>query len=170
VLAAQDGEDRAVHALVERWQRPLWRHARNVTGRADAADDVTQEAWIGILRRLAKLNDPAAFPSWAYRIVTRRSVDWIRQQAWRRGRSGPMPDAVAAPDRGPPDIETQEQARVVADALQTLPVEQRALLSMHYLGGLPTAEIAHALNIPRGTVKSRLHTARQNLRTQLESE
>ena len=168
VLAAQDREPAAIDRLVELWHGRLWRHARNVTGSAEAAAEVSQEAWVGILRKLPSLDDPAAFPGWAYRIVTRRAVDWVRGEVKQRKHRGAMPADVAAPPPGPTDSEAARRARRVLDALQQLPVDQRALLSMHYLDDLPTAQIADALGVPRGTVKSRMHRARQNLKPLLE--
>ncbi|MBB6429618.1 RNA polymerase sigma factor [Algisphaera agarilytica] len=168
VLAAQDGRAEARDRLVDRWHARLWRHARNVTGNAEAARDVTQEAWVGILKRLHRLDDPAAFPAWAYRIVNHKSVDWIRKESRNRKRSAPLPDDLAAANESAAAEETRDRVQQVLAALQQLPVEQRALLSMHYLDDLSTIEIAAALNIPRGTVKSRMHTARQNLKPFLE--
>ncbi|MEM7625013.1 MAG: sigma-70 family RNA polymerase sigma factor [Planctomycetota bacterium] len=168
VLAAQDRNPAAIDRLVEVWHGRLWRHARNVTGSNEGADDVSQDAWVGILKKLPTLDDPAAFPSWAYRIVTRRSTDWVRREVRHRRRRGPMPDDVSAPSPGPTERETRERAQRVLDALQHLSVDQRALISMHYLNDLSTTQIADALRIPRGTVKSRLHRARQNLKPHLQ--
>ncbi|MEM1107602.1 MAG: sigma-70 family RNA polymerase sigma factor [Planctomycetota bacterium] len=164
VLAAQDGEADAARRLVDRWHTRLWRHARNITGDAEAARDVSQEAWVGILKRLPRLDDPAAFPAWAYRIVNHKAIDWIRKESRNRKRRAPLPDDLAAVNEADSAEETRYRVKRVLTALQKLPVDQRALLSMHYLDDLSTAEIAVALNIPRGTVKSRMHTARQNLK------
>ncbi len=168
VLAAQDGDAKALDRLVRRWHGRLWRHARNMTGRDDAAADVSQDAWVGIIKQLRGLEDPAAFPAWAYRIVTRRAADWVRRQVRQRARAGPLTVDVPAPPDPNDDPESREQAAVVLAAMQKLPTPQRAVLSMHYLDDLSTAEIAVALNIPRGTVKSRMHQARRDLRELLK--
>ena len=80
VLDAQDGDSTAMEALVGRWQKRLWHHALRLTGDRDAAWDVTQQAWLGIVKGLQKLHDPANFRAWAYRITANKSADWIREK------------------------------------------------------------------------------------------
>jgi len=62
VMDAQDGNTKAMEALVSRWQKKLWRHAFRLTADPQAAWDVTQQSWLGIIKGLRKLNDPANFP------------------------------------------------------------------------------------------------------------
>ncbi|MEM1026811.1 MAG: sigma-70 family RNA polymerase sigma factor [Planctomycetota bacterium] len=169
VLRAQDRDADAVRRLVDRWQGRLFRHALNVTGDAEAARDVSQEAWLGILKRLEKLNDPAAFPAWAYRVTNHKAVDWIRQASRRRQHQTPLPADLPATSSSTAD-ELEDTTRRVHAALRRLTVDERALLSMYYLKDLSTAEIASALGIATGTVKSRLHRARQNLKPFLEGD
>ena len=80
VLRCQDGEEAALGDLVNRWQSRLLRFALQITDRRDAAADVVQESWLAIVRGIHKLDDPASFPKWAYRIVRNKSVDWTRRQ------------------------------------------------------------------------------------------
>src|SRR5437868_15360383 len=84
VLRAQGGGDDAIALLVRAWQHRLLRHAKRLTAREDAAQDVMQEAWIDITRGIHGLDDPASFGPWAYRIVTRRSAKWIGKEVRRR--------------------------------------------------------------------------------------
>ena len=84
VLRCQDGEAGAVDQLFRRWQPRLRRHAWRMTGEHDLADDAVQDAWMAILRGLSRLSDPATFPTWAYRIVTRKVVDLIRRKQRQR--------------------------------------------------------------------------------------
>lgn len=69
VIRCQAGDAACFDLLTRRWQRPLWRYAHRLTGSADAAWDVTQEAWLVILRQIGRLSAPAWFGAWAYRIV-----------------------------------------------------------------------------------------------------
>ena len=87
VAAATTGDRAAASRLVARWQPRLLRHAWRVGGDADLAKDAVQDAWIEILRGLARLDDVAAFPAWAYRIVTRR----CQRALARRGPVAPWP-------------------------------------------------------------------------------
>ena len=80
VAAAVAGDRPALERLVARWQPRLLRHAWRMLGDAERARDTVQEAWLEVMRGLARLDDTAAFPAWAYRIVTRRC-----QRAFHRG-------------------------------------------------------------------------------------
>jgi RNA polymerase sigma-70 factor, ECF subfamily len=156
VLDCQSGSFGAIEALVDRWQKRLWRHAYCLTGDAEAAWDVTQESWLGIMRGIARLEDPARFPDWAFRIVTHKASDWLRQRKRTRQPSeGEFEDRQGndGPQRG-------ETAIDLFSLLLKLPPEQRSVLSLYYVEGLGIAEVATSLGIPEGTVKSRLHTAR----------
>jgi RNA polymerase sigma factor (sigma-70 family) len=81
VMDAQSGRVKAMEMLVCRWQKRLWRYACRLTGSPEAAWDVTQEGWLGIVRGLSRLSDPARFRPWAYRIVTNKANDWISKSA-----------------------------------------------------------------------------------------
>ncbi|MGO9112495.1 MAG: RNA polymerase sigma factor [Thermoguttaceae bacterium] len=72
VLRCQEGDTEAFELLVARWQQRLWRHAWRLTGNESAAWDVLQEAWIGISRGINRLVDAAAFPAWAYQIISNK--------------------------------------------------------------------------------------------------
>jgi RNA polymerase sigma-70 factor (ECF subfamily) len=165
VMRCQDGEAEAMDRLVRRWQRPLWRHAYRLTANAEAAWEATQEAWLGIVRGIRRLDDPARFRAWAFRIVTRKAVDWIRHRR-RRRRDQVLEEHEAA---APPPAGNDEADRAAA-MLKRLAPSRRAILSLRYLEGLSNAEIADALGVPEGTVKSRLHHARNELRRLLEGE
>jgi len=79
VMDCQNGRVKALEILVSRWQKRLWQYAYRLTGNTEGAWDVTQESWLGIIKGIRKLNDPANFRAWAYRITTNKSIDWIRK-------------------------------------------------------------------------------------------
>lgn len=161
VLRAREGSDGAFERLVRRWQEPLWRHAFRLTGREDAAWDVLQEAWISIVAGLAGLREAEGFRRWAYTIVSRRAFDWRR----KAGLGPELEEAVAEPadERGGEDPDDS-----VARALARLPRDRRMLLTLFYVEDFSVEEMAEVLGIPEGTVKSRLHTARRELRERME--
>ena len=166
VLRCQEGDAGAFDELVGRWQERLWRHAWRLTGSRDAAWDVLQEAWITVSRDIRRLQDPAAFPTWAYRITSNRCHDWIRRQRRRRGADKAYAegaDRVEDETRG-----AHQRSADLEQALKRLPGRDRAILSLRYEEDFDTAEIAEILHIPQGTVKSRLHYARKRLRKYLE--
>ena len=169
VMAAQDGEAAAMDELVIRWQKRLWRHAFRLIGRREAAWDVLQEGWLAIIRGLRRLDDPARFRPWAYRIVTHKAADWIRRhrrdQAVRNGLDD-LPPPIG--DDGREQTRRDDDADIVRSALIKISAAQRIVLILHYIDDLPVAEIAEVLNIPVGTVKSRLHNGRAELKRLLE--
>lgn len=168
LMASVGGDRMAQDRLVVRWQPRLLRHAWRVLGDAERARDVVQEAWMEILRGLARLDDPAAFPAWAYRTVSRRCY-----RALGRSAREPFEPEEAGMEAEPcvPAHATAEFAtdmdKVMA-AVQTLPPTQRAALALFHLEGMGVAEIAVALDVPPGTVKTRLMHARRKVRALLE--
>ncbi len=168
VIRAQEGAVEALSELVGRWQDRLWRLAWRLTDDEQAAWDVLQEAWIVISRRIGRLGDPAAFPAWAYRITSNKSRDWIR----RRQRMRRADEAYGQSWREAEDDagHTEQEYADLRQALADLAGRDRAILSLRYEDGFSTAEIAAILAIPAGTVKSRLHYARQRLRRFFEED
>lgn len=155
VIDAQDGDCTAMEALVSRWQKRLWHHALRLTGDRDAAWDVTQQTWLGIVKGLHKLHAPANFKAWAYRITTNKSADWIRAKTALR--QLPLLDVQ---DRE----QDSDEVRSVHELLQKMSTTKRAALCLYYFENLTVTEMSLALNIPKGTVKSRLHSAREELK------
>ncbi|WP_425410157.1 RNA polymerase sigma factor [Hyphococcus sp.] len=168
--AARAGDRAAFERLAARWQPKLAAHAYRLAGEPDLARDIAQDAWADITRGLSKLDDVRVFHAWAFRIVTRRAADAIR----RRQRDRKLMDAYAADAsrldyEGAHNAPDSPNARLSA-ALNALPAPQRAAIALFYQQDLSVAEIAAALRIPAGTVKTRLMYARRKLRAALEGE
>ena len=158
VAGARLGRRRDAEALVRLCDARLMKHARHLTDDAETARDVVQDAWIDILRGLGGLRDDAAFVAFALQIVTRKAArDVARRQQARRVTDDPFPPA-PAPD---PDL---------PQAIAALPAPDRAALALFYTQGFSVTEIAQALSIPPGTVKTRLMRARNRLRALLTGE
>lgn len=173
VLEAQAGDRAAMDRLVDRWHGRLLRLARLLTGDQDGAADVTQEAWMGIVRGLRRLDDPAKFGPWAQRIVRRRAADWIRRRQRDRPRHAPVAGEAQAPPRKEADAsdgggDGEGEIELLRSALRRLPGDRRAMLSLLHVDGASVAMIATIFQIPPGTVKSRLHHARRELRETIE--
>ena len=169
VLRCQAGDGEALRALVTRWQPRLGRVARHLTGDREAAGDVLQDAWLAIVRGIRRLDDPARFRTWAFRIVTNRCTDWVRRRVVRRKFASDARNA-GAPMSGDDSGESDSAPEIaqLRDALTKLPEEQRTAVALHYLDGMGIAEIARVLDVPAGTVKSRLFHARERLRIAME--
>ncbi len=155
VMDCQSGRVKALEILVSRWQKRLWQYAYRLTGNTEGAWDVTQESWLGIIKGMRKLHDPASFKAWAYKITTNKSIDWIRKnKAVKQISIDEIQD----------HQEKEKQDAGVEELLQKLDVKKRAVISLYYFEQLGVPEISAALKIPRGTVKSRLVKARKELK------
>lgn len=167
VSLSRAGSVEALDGLARRWTPRLMRYAARVLGGSGEADetarDVVQETWIGVIRGLGGLRDPAQFPAWIYGIATRKCADVIRANQRRRR----FDDSGAAGSSGGQPYVAPEQQIDLATAIRGLPPMHRAVVHLFYGEDLRVEEIASVLGIPAGTVKSRLHHAREALRHQL---
>ncbi|MBY0423524.1 MAG: sigma-70 family RNA polymerase sigma factor, partial [Parvularculaceae bacterium] len=167
VAAARAGDRTAFEALARRWEKPLVGHAWRLVGDAELARDVAQSAWLDIAAALPRLDDCAAFPAFAFRITTRRAADAIRRARRRRGGEAAFAVEPRAEYSSADSVEAAPDATAVAAAMNRLPRDQRAAIALFYLEDLSVAEIAAALDVPAGTVKTRLMAAREKLRSAL---
>jgi len=169
VASARTGDRKAFDLLARRWGRKLLAHAWRLTGDADLAREAAQDGWIEIVRGLGRLRDERAFPAWAFQIVTRRCARQIGRVRRDRALAAavaiePVVD-VASPEGGDPGASAR-----LRKALAALPEAQRATVGLFYLEDMDIAEVAIALNVPAGTVKTRLMHARRALRAVLDGD
>lgn len=153
--------------LVERWHGKLVAHAWRLTGDVEMARDAAQSAWAEIVSGLHRLRDDRAFPAWAYRLVSRRCAKQIRRAIRRRELGSALE---SEPEAGAPSTDGPLDAERLRSAISVLPRDQRAAIALFYLEDMSVAEVAVALNVPAGTVKTRLMHARRKLRAALEGE
>ncbi|WP_071795693.1 RNA polymerase sigma factor [Natronohydrobacter thiooxidans] len=161
VAGARMGRSRDFRALVELAGPRLFAHARRLADDADTARDLVQEAWAAITGSLPALRDDRAFLPWALAIVTRAAAREVARRVRARETAKELSRAADAPGADPPDLRA---------AIAELPAGQRAVLALFYLEGLTVAEVATALAIPPGTVKTRLMHARSRLRVLMTGE
>lgn len=155
VMDCQSGSVKAMEMLVSRWQKRLWKYACNMTGDSEAAWDITQESWLGIIKGIRKLNDPANFRAWIYRITTNNAINWINKNK----KVNKVSIEEIQDYRG-----KDEQDAGVKELLEKLDMKKRVVLNLYYFEQLSVSEISVALKIPNGTVKSRLAGARNKLK------
>ena len=174
VLRTRQGDQEAARALFERYREPAYRIAYHHLGRAEDALDVVQEAFIKALTGLDRLRQPERFRSWLLRIVTNQARDLGRRHRRenRLGLRAPGTDEEAQDARPEAvqhrtpaqEAEARELAEGVHLALEALDEHHRDVLLLVSQGGLSYREAAEALDIPVGTVMSRLHYARRAMR------
>lgn len=161
---AVHGDRAAFTLLYKRWHPKLLRLARRLTRNADEAQDVMQDVAITIAKNIHKLEDPRRFSAWAYTIVRRRSVDHIQKAVHHReikDRAGQNPQSTPST--------TIEDALTLKQAMAFLSQSDRMILVLFYVDGLTGKEIADALGVPLGTIKSRLFKARAKLKDAYEN-
>jgi len=165
VLRAQQHDPAALAELVRLSHGALLAHAARLVNDWTAAEEVVQEAWIAIVRGIGLLNEPAAFKYWTYRIVGRECANWVkhRQRARRDGTDHALP-SIAGQQPAPHDL---DGLRI---AMSALSVAHREVLALYYLEGMSIQQIAESLATNEGTIKSRLHYAREQLRAAMGKE
>jgi len=162
VLRCQGNDAAAFDELLRRWQERWWR----LTGNEQVAWDILQEVCMVIARDIRKLEATSAFAAWAYRIVSHKSRDWLRRHIRRREREADFAEQLLL-DQDDPAL-PQTRVGLLREILPRLSAADRALLKLRFEDGLGIEDMAELLAIPAGTVKSRLHHAKQRLRALME--
>jgi RNA polymerase sigma-70 factor (ECF subfamily) len=165
VLAFQAGDERALTLLYQFYQRKLRLFATSLSGDPVVADDLVQNVWLKLSRRISRLDDPRVFVSWLYKAVRWEVLDWQKSAGQRLVNS--LCEQEAATWLAP---EPAAQYSTLHQAMSELDGGSQQLLQLHYFHQLELTEIALVLDVPLGTVKSRLHRARQQLKAQLGDE
>ena len=169
VASARLGDREALGALAQRWNGKLLAHAWRLLRDHEGAKDAVQESWAEILRGLSRLRDDEAFAAWAYRIVSRRCARQIGRIRDQRRLAEEATIAVASAEICPAEPALLD-VDAVRRAIKTLPPEQQAAIALFYLEDMSVAEVAVALDVPAGTVKTRLMHERHKLRGALEGD
>lgn len=172
VRRCQGGEREAFDELFQRHQDKIYNFVYRSCGHAEDAGDITQRVFINVFRKIGEFKGDSAFSTWIYRIAFNQSVSFARG---RKQREVPLytredePAAEPAEERSPSaPLETEETRRKVQQALDQLGEEDRNIILLKDLQGHSYDDIAEILGIPKGTVRSRLHRARMDLKTKLK--
>ncbi len=166
VERAQSGDREAYEQLARGSARRLFLVASRILRDADAAEDVVQQTLVVMWRDLSSLRDPDRFEAWTYRIVVR----FCRDEGRRRWRTGgalvDLSESLAASRDDVGDVAVRDQ---LSHAFDELSHDHRTVVVLHHLVGLPLGEIAEILDVPYGTVGSRLHHALRTMRASIEA-
>ena len=164
VLRAQSGDRQALDSLLRAVQHPLFRHLRGVARNDADAADLLQETLMQIYRKLRTLREPTLLRPWCYRIATRAAYKFFRRQ--KKLISIPVLDALADLEAPPPrKTLVHELGRDLHELVAEVSAASRSVLLLHYEEELTLREIAEALGVSIGTVKSRLAYGIAALRT-----
>jgi RNA polymerase sigma-70 factor (ECF subfamily) len=162
VVRCQTGDEAAFAELVERYAARVRYFLRKLLGSADRADDALQDVWLDVYRGLPNLAAAGAFRAWLYRIARDRALGKLRRSRIELPLVG---DEVASEVEEPFDAEDAERIHA---ALDQLPAEQREVLVLRFVEDMSYEEIARVVGCPLGTIRSRIHYAKQALRRLLE--
>ena len=163
---ATDTSSRELEELLQQWYGPAYRTATLLLGDTSKVDDAVQEAFLRLWRFRAALPEGDGLRPWIYRVVVNACYSSARTEIRHAGRRAPQDalDTVVSGDPTPDELADQhDRASLVRQAILSLPTGLRAPLVLRYYAGLSEKEIATAIRRRPGTVKSRLHEARQLL-------
>ena len=162
---ARRGDSEAFHQIIISYHPLIWRMARTLLNNPAMAEDACQEIWIDAWRGLPSFTAGHAFRPWLLTIAAHRCHKLLRQryQSQESFAATLMPD-IADPATPLADIFHSETRQELYRAITLLPCEQQQVITLRYFADLDLAEIAAVLNVPIGTVKSRMHRAMVTLR------
>ncbi len=161
----------ALEVLFERYRAQIYRTAFAITRDAAAADDILQDTLLKVYSHAHRIDTDLALAPWLYRVTVNLSYTWTTRHQKRWASLETMVECLISPIRNAPDrlAEQNEMQAQIRDAIESLPFNQRVVIVLHYLNELDLQQIADILDLPVGTVKSRLYYARETLRHKLGS-
>lgn len=168
LAAARSGDRHAFTALVEHYDPRLRTLAFHLLGDPHQTDDALQDVYVKVFKGLPVFAGDSALSTWLTRITYTTCVDHLRH----RGRLVPVPDLEPEPPlpEGPDPTDDLSSRGIVRDTLRRLPPEQRAVVVLVGVQGLDYRQAGEILDVPSGTVASRLSTARRTLRNALRGD
>jgi len=161
LLRAQAGDATALEELVNRHDGPLRYFIRRLLADTSAADDIAQEAWLAAIRQIKRITCGAAFRVWLYRVARNMAVSLLRKQGCVAAL--PMEAAADVPEEEE-TVFSAEDVAAVHSAIARLTIEHRAVITLRFLEDMSYEEIAAVVDCTTGTVRSRLHYAKKELR------
>jgi RNA polymerase sigma-70 factor (ECF subfamily) len=173
VVRIRGGDLEALGELYERYKTTVYRTALAITRDDRVAEDILQEVFLRVHAYADSIDETVQLGPWLYRVTVNLAYSWTsRIKRWLNSLQDTL-DRWTSPAQWHPDAVTEEQEwrQILQQAIDALPPDHRAVIVLHYLEGLSLKEIACVLDVPEGTIKSRLYYARESLRkTVLEWE
>lgn len=179
IARCQAGSRDAFDELISRYQRRVYTFAYRLAGNADDAADIAADTFVRVYTAIGSFRGDSSFVTWLFRVVTNIYLDHRKRRRNRQTQS--LDDVVAleessvhrqVEDEGPTPhevAEANERTAALQAAISALPEFQRMMIVMYHVDGMAYEEIAETLQLPLGTVKSRLNRARLALRKKLEA-
>jgi RNA polymerase sigma factor (sigma-70 family) len=176
IARARGGDEAAYRVLLEKYQRPVFSICLRMVRNREEAEDLAQDAFMKVFAMLDRYNPSYAFSSWLFKITSNLCIDAIRK---RRVETLPMDQPVQSdggeyarqyesPDDDPARVfDKSEKMKQLSEAVDSLPPHYRVMILLRHQEDLSYEEIAETLEVPLGTVKARIHRAREMLKSRL---
>ena len=168
VLRCRRGQKDALEELVSSWEKKLFYYIRRLVEDEQDSWQILQETWVKVLQGITRLREPRKLPAWLYSIARMTALSHLRSRYSEQALLNSHED-VSSTGNCESDL-TFDDAEQVHYGLGKLSLQHRDVLTLFFLRDLTVQEIAQVLDVPDGTVKSRLYYARRALRTVLEKE
>jgi len=164
ILRCQIGDKDALAELIERYQAPLRYFISRLSANVETAEDIFQDTWLTVIRRIHSLKKTEAFSTWLYRIARNK----VYQQFRRKKKLSELDQNIAVPNNTENDVFSSEDAAKVHRCLKELLPEYREVMMLRFLEQMSYEQISQVINCRVGTVKSRIHYAKLALKKEME--
>lgn len=169
VLQCQSGDRKAAAILVKRWHVKLCKQAYWYTNDMENSKDIAQDSWGVILQKIGNLKDPNSFGSWALTIVTRNAINWLRKHK----KEVEVLNEYHYDHKNSTtsyDYNDSDASKLLKASIKKLSYNQQLVLHLFYIEEYSIKQISDIVNVSTGTIKSRLFTARENLKLILKNK
>ena len=164
VLRCQIGDKDALAGLIERYQAPLRYFINRLSANPETAEDIFQDTWLTVIRRIHTLKKIDAFSTWLYRIARNK----VYQQFRRKRKLSELNENIAVPNDTENDVFSTEDVAKIHRCLKGLLPEYKEVLMLRFLEQMSYEQISQVINCRLGTVKSRIHYAKLALKKEME--
>ena len=164
ILRCQIGDKDAFAELIERYEAPLRYFISRLSAESETVEDIFQDTWLTVIRRIYSLKKTEAFPTWLYRIARNK----VYQRFRRKRKLFELNENIANPDYTENDVFSTEDAAKIHRCLKELLPEYREVLMLRFLEQMSYEQISQVINCRLGTVKSRIHYAKLALKKEME--
>ena len=166
IVRLREGDLESLGELYERYNTLVYRTALAIIRDERAAEDILQETFLRVYTYADRIDETVPLGPWLYRVTVNMAYSWTnRFKRWWHSLQDTL-DRLAQPGQCHPETVTEEHEwqQVLRQAIDALPSRHRVVIILYYLEGLSLKEISQVMDVPEGTVKSRLHYARESLR------
>ena len=168
----QQGSLEALGELYDRYRQLVYRTALAITGDREAASDLLQDVFIRLFRYASHVDRQRPLEPWLYRMTANLSYTWVKRNRRWLSSLEDIADWISGSGKNHPyeQVELNDEWERVQKAVMELPISQRLVVVLYYLNDLSLQEIGEILDVPVGTVKSRLHYGRLSLKKALDMQ